>query len=199
MHYDIYNRILKQGCKFKIEGMKKMNAISSYQNTSNWYTQNSSQTTGTNRTHHHRESKTLDNLVSAGTITQDQEKAIEAAFQSASNATQTSSSSTSDNKPVNPLDSLVKSGAITQDQENSIQNAFEAMRHSHHAHQAPPAPPEASNDISVNPLDSLVAAGTITQDQEKSIQSAIKSAINAYQAQLFTSNNTSNNSFQFSF
>lgn len=66
----------------------------------------------------------LDNLVTAGTITQNQATAIQSAFQAGGKSIQ--SSGTYTNRPKNPLDSLVAAGTITQDQEDAIQNAFEA-------------------------------------------------------------------------
>ena len=67
----------------------------------------------------------LDSLVTNGTITKDQETAIQNAFKS---AMQSQSSSNSTSSSTNPLDSLVSNGTITQDQESSIQNQLEMAR-----------------------------------------------------------------------
>ena len=68
----------------------------------------------------------LDTLVSNGTITKDQESAIENAFLSARQAMQTG---TYDSTQTNPISSLTSDGTITQDQANSIINAFRSIHH----------------------------------------------------------------------
>lgn len=73
----------------------------------------------------------LDNLVSAGTISKDQQATIKKAF-SSSAPTKT-----------NPLDSLVSSGTITQDQANSVDSTLKAAHPHGHA-------PSTSNSSSSN-------------------------------------------------
>ncbi|MFL0198635.1 hypothetical protein ACJDU8_24215 [Clostridium sp. WILCCON 0269] len=79
-------------------------------------TLNSSQTSSTTDTFN----STLDNLVSNGTITADQENSVKSAFISAKNSFSSYSNTTSQF----PLDKLVSNGTITQEQENSIKSAL---------------------------------------------------------------------------
>jgi competence protein ComGC len=80
------------------------------------------------------------------------------------------------------LDSLVSSGTITEDQETAIANILMFSSGENSTSQTNPF-----EDI----LDSLVSAGTITQDQETAIGSAFKSAVNAYEMQLYGLQNMS--------
>ena len=61
----------------------------------------------------------LDSLVTAGTITQDQENTIQSAFEAAMKANRPSDSQTTSTR-TNPLDSLVTAGTITQEQEDAM-------------------------------------------------------------------------------
>jgi competence protein ComGC len=176
-----------------------MNTISTNQNTINLYTQSTGQATNVSdgsKVHHHKKhtqadsveiseqalqvlgstaqgtagkDNPLDDLVTAGTITQDQANAIQSAFQAGGNSIK--SSGTYNNRPKNPLDSLVSTGVITQKQETAIKNAFETVR------KANQPTSDTSNTTKTNPLDSLVSAGTITQDQENAIQDAFEAAM----------------------
>lgn len=67
-------------------------------------------------------SKSLDTLVSDGTLTKEQEDGIKDVFKQ---AMQGASSGYSANT-TNPLDYLVSSGTITSDQKDAIQNVFKA-------------------------------------------------------------------------
>ena len=64
----------------------------------------------------------LDSLVASGTISQDQESAIQDAFKSSASSQQSQSTSPFDNT----LDSLVSSGTISQSQEDSIKESIQA-------------------------------------------------------------------------
>ena len=177
-----------------------MNVINTTQNTTNLYATKTEQATsvsGHSKVHHHIKHKQddsieisqqatqslgtttqgsaiannpLDNLVSTGTITQDQANAIQSAFQAGGKSIQ--STGTYTNRPKNPLDSLVSTGTITQDQEVAIKNAFEASRKINQA-----TSDNTSNIARTNPLDSLVSAGTITQTQEDAILNAFETAM----------------------
>ena len=69
----------------------------------------------------------LDNLVTSGTLTSDQEISILNAIEEGRNSNTQSSTSTDEtqNPMKNMLDSLVTSGTITQTQEDSINSAFQ--------------------------------------------------------------------------
>ena len=108
---------------------------------------------------------TLNALVSAGTITQDQATAIQSAFEASSKNIQASGTYT--NRPKNPLESLVSAGTITKEQETAVKGAFDSSM----------KPGRAEGKDSTATLDSLVAAGTITQAQEDSIQDSFESAM----------------------
>lgn len=76
----------------------------------------------------------LDSLVSAGTITKDQQSTIKKAF----------SANVQSNSPTksNPLDSLVTAGTITQDQATSVDTALKAA----HPNGAPSSSAPSSSD-----------------------------------------------------
>jgi len=83
-------------------------------------------------------SSILSNLVSDGTLTQDQENAIQGAFQAAKQSNSSSLAGTYSNngsKITNPISSLVANGTISQSQADSIQNAFKAAHHNHQVEQ----------------------------------------------------------------
>lgn len=121
----------------------------------------------------------LDDLVTAGTITQDQATAIQSAFQSIGKAIQ--SSGIYNSRPVNPLDSLVTDGTITKDQETAIKSAFESS--------IKPSKPHSKHPGAAA-LDSLVNAGTITKVQEDAIMKALKEAVNPNKLNLDEENKT---------
>ena len=98
----------------------------------------------------------LDTLVSAGTITQAQETAVQSALKP-------SGAPNGDNVFTTALDSLVTAGTITQDQETSIQSALKEA-----------VPFQGDHNGFTTVLDNLVSAGTITQAQEDVVQSALK-------------------------
>ena len=105
----------------------------------------------------------LDNLVKAGTITSDQQKAICEALKPSKGTQKTIKES---------LDSLVKAGTITQAQEDAVVKATE------NAKLQKPIDKKGAfkgrNQKHVNVLGSLVTAGTITSDQQKAICEALK-------------------------
>jgi len=97
-----------------------------------------------------RENKSLTALVTAGTITSDQETAIEAALKTGW---------TSKEKPSDSLAALVTSGTITADQEKAVETAL-----------------SSHEMFGSSKLDALVTAGTITADQKTAVESAMQSA-----------------------
>ncbi|SPF41060.1 conserved hypothetical protein [Candidatus Desulfosporosinus infrequens] len=141
----------------------------------------------------------LDALVSNGTITQDQETAIDSTLQAAMQAqsgtqSQSSTASTATTGSATtsgPLGSLVTSGVISQSQANAVTNTLKASHHGHHGHHGGSSSAPSTTDTdssssaqsstaSTNPLDSLVSNGSITQDQENTINSALAAAMQAY-------------------
>lgn len=137
----------------------------------------------------------LDSLVKAGTITADQQKAIQKAIKSSKDAQKTIKES---------LDSLVTAGTITQAQEDAVIKAYDTAKAQMAADMEKKLEEiAAKKGITVdelkaqmkeqkpgmgmhkgdfkgnfqkhdNVLESLVKAGTITEDQQKAIQKAIK-------------------------
>jgi competence protein ComGC len=99
----------------------------------------------------------LDNLVTAGTITQDQETAIENVLTPSSEGTSTSQKHDFAQGIKTKLDSLVSAGTITQDQETAVITELQSR----------------TGGNSKSKLDGLVSAGTITQDQETAIENAL--------------------------
>lgn len=61
-----------------------------------------------------------------GTLTQEQEDAIDSAFEEAMKSYRASAEKTSTDTQADPLSSLVSAGTITQDQEDAIKSAFES-------------------------------------------------------------------------
>jgi hypothetical protein len=153
-----------------------MSTINSTSDLYNLYTQNNAQVSNSQQQtkvhHHHHKSQSqdsvqlsqqglqsssstapsspLDSLVSNGTITQAQESAIQNAFQTARQASQSGVYTRSNQ--TNPISSLVSSGTITQAQASDITSAFQAARQSNQ-----------SNSTQTNPMSSLVSNGRITQ------------------------------------
>lgn len=128
-------------------------------------------------------SSILNNLVSDGTLTQDQENAVQSAFQAAkqSNSSSSGTYSSSGNKLDNPISNLVTNGTISQSQADSIQSAFKAAHHNHHVDQT-----QAVQNV-VNPTgdeeDSLVQAlenqdpsllGSSSNDTEASLLQSLE-------------------------
>ncbi|SPF53728.1 conserved hypothetical protein [Candidatus Desulfosporosinus infrequens] len=93
----------------------------------------------------------LDSLVTAGTITQAQETAIQTAMSTATK---------SPDGFKTALDGLVTAGTITQVQETAIETAMTSARGNFN---------RGHNGGLKTALDSLVTAGTITQAQETAI------------------------------
>lgn len=117
----------------------------------------------------------LASLVTAGTITQAQADAVEAALKPAEGETPGIDSSTDPSTMMETkLAALVEAGTITQAQEEAILEALQ--------------PPAGSNgqggmmgggqggDPAKTALDKLVSAGTITSDLEETILAALKPA-----------------------
>ncbi|WP_234122078.1 hypothetical protein [Clostridium hydrogenum] len=103
----------------------------------------------------------LDSLVANGTISQDQETAIQSAFEAARQANSISSGAygSSGSKPTNPISGLVANGTISQNQADSIQSAFKASHH-HHVAQT---------------QDTVQAVDGSTQDETDSLIQALNS------------------------
>lgn len=120
-------------------------------------------------------SSSLDSLVSAGTITQEQADAVTNIFEAGRQTMQTAR--TYNTKPVNPLDSLVSSGTITKEQEESIKSAFEAARKSNQTQT------DTEKDPGTTTLDNLVSSGIITEEQEESIRNAFEASFEDAQYQ----------------
>ncbi|MDR3601913.1 MAG: hypothetical protein P4L49_15735 [Desulfosporosinus sp.] len=99
----------------------------------------------------------LDSLLSAGTITQAQEDAIQTAL----TATKDDSQKGPNDGFKTALDTLVTAGTITQAQEDAIQTALTATKDDSQ---------KGPTDGLKTALDTLVTAGTITQAQEDAIQ-----------------------------
>lgn len=169
-----------------------MSTVNSTSNSSSLYNvQANSQLQDTQRVHHHHHHKNqlqdsdsiqlsnqtsqvsstdptsktpgiLDSLVANGTISQDQETAIQSAFEAARQANSTSSGAygSSGSKPTNPISGLVSNGTISQNQADSIQSAFKASHHHHHVAQA---------------QDTVQAVGSSTQDEADSLIQALDS------------------------
>jgi len=104
----------------------------------------------------------LDSLISAGTITQVQEDAIEAALKT----TMTTPNGGAHNGHQGRLETLVTAGTITQDQADAISTAMKT------ATKGP--------DGAKTALNALVTAGTITQDQANAIQTAVRPSKGAF-------------------
>jgi competence protein ComGC len=115
-------------------------------------------------------SSILDNLVSDGTISEDQESAVLTALETA--RTESEQKTEAAGQADDPLAGLVADGTITSEQQAAIKSAFEAMG-------PPPPPPEmnSANSQSLDPLDSLVSDGTITSEQQDAIKKAFESSI----------------------
>ena len=113
----------------------------------------------------------LSELVAAGTITADQQKAIQEALKSQRGT---------DKTIKDLLDSLVTAGTITQAQEDAVIKAYddakakmEAEMQKRLEEMAAKKGNKAGNRIDV--LSDLVKAGTITADQQKAVQEALRS------------------------
>lgn len=117
----------------------------------------------------------MDSLVEAGTITEDQEKAIRNALETSRMANMSQSGS---NSSEDPLGNLVKSGTITDDQKNAVKDALDSSRKANGMPPPPPPPPagqDGNGSLMTNTFDSLVTDGTITSDQEKKILTTLQS------------------------
>lgn len=101
----------------------------------------------------------LDALVTAGTITQDQETAALKLF-----THEGVKKEDAGNFMKTKLDELVKAGTLTQAQETAVTNLFTADSDGRSMHERG----EAEHSLKTK-LDALVTAGTITQAQETAI------------------------------
>jgi hypothetical protein len=133
-------------------------------------------------------SKTLDSLVSSGTITSEQKDKIVSTLQ-----TLLQNQTSADNK-TDPLESLVTDGTITKDQQSAIKSALEADRG---AHSMPP-PEQTSVDSQLN----SVGAGSSTDTSDNSLEgqqdtlaSIFQSALMAYQQQSYSIEDLFNNGY----
>ncbi len=126
----------------------------------------------------------LDELVAAGTITEEQEEEIKKAIESAMQSSSYSRYKIQSNYAAfaDPLDSLVEEGIITAEQRTAVKDVLEASK----PEKMPPPSPMPSADEDDNSiesiLDSLIAAGEITEEQKSSIIEALQSAYNPYPA-----------------
>ncbi|MDR3542520.1 MAG: cell wall-binding repeat-containing protein [Desulfosporosinus sp.] len=107
----------------------------------------------------------MDGLVTAGTITQAQEDAVQSAVKSARQGGTQGGIKT-------VMDGLVAAGTLTQAQEDSIQSALAAAPQDGSANGGYK---RGDNSGFKTVMDGLVTAGTITQAQEDAIQSGLKS------------------------
>ncbi len=127
----------------------------------------------------------LDSLVTAGTITQDQETAALNLLTSS----KTDKKSNTENLLKTKLDTLVTAGTITQDQETAILNSSSQEKSERKAEMDKVKNMTQSEREAylqskktagkTNFLDSLVTAGTITKDQETAIKNLLTSNKNA--------------------
>lgn len=121
----------------------------------------------------------LSSLVSDGTITSDQEKAIKESLEASRMAYQTQAGAASAQQ--DPLANLVSSGKLTADQASAVKNVMEAGRHNRSQGmqmQPPPPPPQGvgGKEGMSSTLSSLVGSGTISTEQKSSIIEALEAA-----------------------
>lgn len=109
----------------------------------------------------------LDSLVTAGTITQDQETAALNLLTSS----KTDKKSNTENLLKTKLDTLVTAGTITKDQETAIKNLLTSNKNADVQ-----AKKEKFTSLLKTKLDTLVTAGTITQDQETAMINSLTSS-----------------------
>jgi Protein of unknown function (DUF2680). len=175
----------------KCKGGIKLNTISNNQSLSSLYYQEKNQLYRTNQKSQNGDlaqtgsqksngmEETLNGLVSDGTITEDQEDAIQSAFESAFQSTAYTrfkiQSSSEETEKVDPLNNLVTAGTITQDQADKIKDALDQEMKTHGQKQQQGV--EEKNNPMSDILDSLVTNGTITEDQETAIKSAFEDSM----------------------
>jgi polyhydroxyalkanoate synthesis regulator phasin len=138
---------------------------------------NSSLAANTSEESDAEETKPMDNLVSTGIISKEQQITVENALK-ASKKTLITESGTYTNKYVNPLDKLVATGAINNDQKKAIQEVIEnekqsriSQRMSGGTENLQTQMDELNKNAHLSPMDNLVASGLMTQDEKKAIQS----------------------------
>lgn len=115
-------------------------------------------------------SSILDQMVTDGTITQDQEDAIKKALEEGMAANQPGTQTGNTTQPADPLDDLVESGVISTEQQAAVKAAFESVMGP-----PPAAPSQSTSGDQVDPLASLVESGVLTQDQAEAVKSALQS------------------------
>lgn len=108
----------------------------------------------------------MDELVSNGTLTQEQADAVKKAVEAARAAGLSALAESGTEEQEKPLDTLVQAGTLTQEQADSVQALLKGPHHPHHGFGGK----EGRMGVA---LDSLVKAGTITQEQEDAIKKAI--------------------------
>lgn len=128
----------------------------------------------------------LEELVSNGTITEEQSEKIQEAFES------NRASGVRPTEGTSPLQSLIDDGTITEEQDDAIKATFDSMKPMGKPHGKPPMGPppvqgnEETNSSTNNLLDedtinallkSLSESGTITDDQQSAISSALDSLL----------------------
>lgn len=113
-------------------------------------------------------SNILNSLVSDGTLTQDQENAVQSAFQAAkqSNSSSAGTYNSNGSNAANPVSSLVANGTISQSQADSIQSAFKAAHHNHHHVEQTQDAAQTAGSLTGNETDSLIQA---LEDQGQSM------------------------------
>jgi polyhydroxyalkanoate synthesis regulator phasin len=113
----------------------------------------------------------LDELVSSGTITTEQEDAIKQSIMASMQGGQAMQGPPPGMPPemTDSLDGLVSSGTLTEDQEDTIMSAIDSAMQSSNGSMS-------IEDIIAGVLDDLVSSGTLTDDEEDTVQSALSSS-----------------------
>lgn len=193
-----------------------MSTVNSTLNSTSLYTQANSQAPNMQKVHHHHHhenqsqdsnsieagkqdsqllgskftngaSSILNNLVSDGTLTQDQENAVQGAFQAAKQANSSSSAGTYSNngsRGTNPISGLVANGTISQSQADSIQNAFKAAHHNHHhveqTQDSAQAAVSSTNDVTQSLVQALEnqdqLLGSSSNDPEEDLMQSLENS-----------------------
>ena len=138
-----------------------LSSINGVSNAYNWDIQDSSQTQS------NKVNSTLDSLVSSGTITQDQETAIQSALTSSQSGSSQGTATTTSSQ-TDPLSSLVSDGTITQDQANSVTGALKSGHHHHHRAQGSgtSSADQTSADVSGTTQNQDSTANTLNAELE---------------------------------
>lgn len=116
----------------------------------------------------------LANLVSNGTITQDQSDAIKSAFQA---ARQANTSGTYSSSQTNPISSLVANGTITQTQATAIQGDLKSIggQHKHGGKKVDPKAQVDSTSLAATTDTTNSTSATSAEDSFSTILANLKS------------------------